>query len=177
MCAFALAPVLLLAGTQLAVAALPNDNNARTEVRNLVISHIPRERVTSNAIVSIGYSKRRHILEVEFANGAIYRYLEVAPSVYRDLMLAQSQSALLRRQYQRPLPISARPPARGPTSELKPASWSWEELRHRFVLTAEEKRVVAFVLAAFILGVGTKCYRDTHPRHPPPIEQKHKRQR
>jgi hypothetical protein len=34
---------------------------------------------------------------------------------------------------------------------------------HRFVLTPEEKRVVVFVLAAFLLGLGTKYYRDTHP--------------
>jgi hypothetical protein len=26
-----------------------------------------------------------------------------------------------------------------------------------------EKRVAVFVLAAFVLGLVTKCYRDTHP--------------
>ena len=26
-----------------------------------------------------------------------------------------------------------------------------------------EKRVAVFVLAAFVLGLATKCYRDTHP--------------
>ena len=45
-----------------------------------------------------------------------------------------------------------------------PERWTWAELRHRFVLTPEEKRVVAFVLAALLLGLGTKCYRDTHPQ-------------
>jgi hypothetical protein len=39
----------------------------------------------------------------------------------------------------------------------------FEEARQRFVLTRQEKRVVIFVLAAFILGLGTKCYRDAHP--------------
>jgi len=42
--------------------------------------------------------------------------------------------------------------------------WSWEELRHRLVLTPEEKRVISFVVIALLLGVGTKCYRDAHPR-------------
>ena len=46
----------------------------------------------SKVIAAIGYSKRRHILEIEFVNGAIYRYLEVAPSVYRDLITADSKA-------------------------------------------------------------------------------------
>jgi hypothetical protein len=33
----------------------------------------------------------------------------------------------------------------------------------RFRLTATEKRVAAFILAAFILGLVTKCYREAHP--------------
>jgi len=45
-----------------------------------------------------------------------------------------------------------------------PERWTWAELRHRFVLTPEEKRVVAFVVAALLLGLVTKCYRDTHPQ-------------
>ncbi|HET9800761.1 MAG TPA: KTSC domain-containing protein [Chthoniobacterales bacterium] len=72
--------------------AAPQDESVRSDARSPVISHIPRDRVPSNAIASIGYSKRRHILEIEFANGAVYRYLEVAPSVYRDLMNADSKA-------------------------------------------------------------------------------------
>jgi len=51
----------------------------------------------------------------------------------------------------------------------------WDELRHRLVLTSEEKRVIAFVVAAFLLGVGTKCYRDSHPKTPAAVEKKHSR--
>ncbi|MDQ3118114.1 MAG: hypothetical protein M3Q89_00865 [Verrucomicrobiota bacterium] len=40
--------------------------------------------------------------------------------------------------------------------------------RQIFVLTPEEKKAVACVLAAFVLGLGTKHYRSTHPRPPPP---------
>ena len=68
------------------------EDNVRSDARNPVISHIPRERVESKVIASVGYSRRRHILEIEFANGAIYRYLEVAPSVYKELMNVESKA-------------------------------------------------------------------------------------
>ncbi|HEV3244012.1 MAG TPA: hypothetical protein VGZ31_06345 [Chthoniobacterales bacterium] len=51
--------------------------------------------------------------------------------------------------------------------------WNWDGLRHKLVLTPEEKRVIGFVVAAFILGLGTKCYRDTHPQLPVQMEKKH----
>ena len=57
-----------------------------------IISHIKREAVESTAIGSIGYSKRLHALEIEFRNGAIYRYLDVEPSIHRDLMNAKSKA-------------------------------------------------------------------------------------
>ncbi|HUE49486.1 MAG TPA: KTSC domain-containing protein [Candidatus Dormibacteraeota bacterium] len=57
-----------------------------------IISHIPRQRVDLTAITRVGYSKRRHILEIEFANGAVYRYLDVPSSIYRDLMSAESKA-------------------------------------------------------------------------------------
>ena len=57
-----------------------------------IVSHIPRQAIHSTAIAKVGYSKRRHILEIEFVNGAIYRYLDVPASVYRDLMSAQSKA-------------------------------------------------------------------------------------
>jgi KTSC domain len=65
---------------------------AETPKPEPIISHIPRQRVESTAIAGVGYSKRRHILEIKFANGAVYRYLDVSPSVYRDLMSAESKT-------------------------------------------------------------------------------------
>jgi hypothetical protein len=59
---------------------------------NHIISRIPRQAVQSTAIAKVGYSKRRHILEIEFVNGAIYRYLDVPPSVYHELMSADSKA-------------------------------------------------------------------------------------
>jgi hypothetical protein len=72
--------------------ANPAEENVRSDARNPVISHIPRTAVTSKVIASVGYSKRRHILEIEFGNGAVYRYLQIPPSVYRDLLAAQSKA-------------------------------------------------------------------------------------
>jgi hypothetical protein len=57
-----------------------------------VVSHIPRHEVQSSAIANIGYSKRHHILEIEFVNGAVYRYFDVPLSVYDDLMSAESKA-------------------------------------------------------------------------------------
>src|SRR5437867_3887706 len=57
-----------------------------------IISRIPRQRVESTAIAKVGYSKRRHILEIEFVNGAVYRYLDVPPAIYRGFMSAGSKA-------------------------------------------------------------------------------------
>ncbi|MEP6602641.1 MAG: KTSC domain-containing protein [Spartobacteria bacterium] len=65
---------------------------AEADSDDAIISHVPRTRVESSGLASIGYSKRRHVLEIEFSNGAVYRYVDVAPSVYRDLMSAESKA-------------------------------------------------------------------------------------
>jgi hypothetical protein len=57
-----------------------------------IISHIKRFPVESKAIAAIGYSKRLGALEIEFRNGAIYRYLAVSPFVYEALMQAPSKA-------------------------------------------------------------------------------------
>jgi hypothetical protein len=80
-----LIPVLCVAAT--VAIADPSENES-----SAITSHIPRQRVQSSALASIGYSKRLHILEIEFANGAVYRYFEIAPSVYRELMAAESKA-------------------------------------------------------------------------------------
>ena len=57
-----------------------------------ITSRIPRQPVQSSVIAKIGYSKRRHILEIEFVNGAVYRYSDIPLSVYHDLMSAESKA-------------------------------------------------------------------------------------
>ena len=68
-------------------AGPPASNNS-----DPIVSHIPRQPIASTAIAKIGYSKRRHILEIEFVNGAVYRYFDISPSVYRDLLSAESRA-------------------------------------------------------------------------------------
>ena len=55
-------------------------------------SHIHREPLASTALLTAGYSKRLHIMEIEFCSGAIYRYLDVPPDVYHDFMSAESKA-------------------------------------------------------------------------------------
>jgi KTSC domain-containing protein len=57
-----------------------------------IVSRILRQPVESSAIAKVGYSKRHHILEIEFINGAVYRYLDVPAMVYRDLMAEESKA-------------------------------------------------------------------------------------
>ena len=67
--------------------AYPSDHDAPG-----ITSHIKRQPVVSSALAAIGYSKRLHALEIEFINGAIYRYLDVPPDVYRSLLGAESKT-------------------------------------------------------------------------------------
>jgi hypothetical protein len=86
---FCLAVFFLVSGFGIANS---EPQHVRNDSRNPVISHIPRDRVSSSVIASIGYSKQRHVLEIEFLNGAVYRDLQVAPSVYREIMSADSKA-------------------------------------------------------------------------------------
>ncbi|MEY2526515.1 MAG: hypothetical protein QOE73_1286 [Verrucomicrobiota bacterium] len=83
--------LLSLLGARLSIASSV-DHSATSPARTAITSHIPRASVASKGIAAIGYSKRRHILEIQFVNGAVYRYLQVAPSVHRDLMAADSKA-------------------------------------------------------------------------------------
>lgn len=90
------ASILLLAPV---VAGNPPEAPGSTAI----VSHIQHEPVHSTALASIGYSKRLRALEIEFRNGAIYRYLNVAPATYHKLMLAPSKARFydenIRRKY------------------------------------------------------------------------------
>jgi hypothetical protein len=85
---------------------------------NHVVSRIPRQPVQSTAIAKIGYSKRRHILEIEFVNGAVYRYLDVPPAIYRGLLSTESKTRFydsnIRKHYRS---VLVRPRQRGNNHE------------------------------------------------------------
>ena len=82
--------LVFLSGVFLGATHIPAESSKTNP--NAIISHIPREHVQSSGLASIGYSKRRHILEIEFVNRAVYRYVDVPPSVFRDLASAESKA-------------------------------------------------------------------------------------
>jgi len=51
---------------------------------------VHRDPVDSSSLSSLGYDARKHLLEVEFRNGGIYRYLEVPETEYEALRHADS---------------------------------------------------------------------------------------
>ncbi|HEX4641342.1 MAG TPA: KTSC domain-containing protein [Chthoniobacterales bacterium] len=57
-----------------------------------IVSRIKRIPVESSALAAVGYSKKLRALEIEFRNGAIYRYFEVPPDVYDGFVNARSKA-------------------------------------------------------------------------------------
>ena len=55
-------------------------------------SRIQRQPIESSAMAAVGYSRKLHALEIEFRDGLIYRYEEVPPSLYRELLSAESKA-------------------------------------------------------------------------------------
>jgi hypothetical protein len=49
-----------------------------------------RQRVDSSAVVSVGYDRKRRVLEVEVEGGAVYQYLDVPAREYFALVSAES---------------------------------------------------------------------------------------
>ena len=91
-----------------------------TQTPNHITSRIPRQSVQSSAIAKVGYSKRRHILEIEFVNGAVYRYFDIPLSVHRDLMSAESKARFydskIRKHYRSVLVRQRQPSEKSPAS-------------------------------------------------------------
>ena len=48
------------------------------------------EPVRSSNIAAIGYDAEQQVLQVEFANGGVYRYMDVPQGVVDDLLSAPS---------------------------------------------------------------------------------------
>ncbi len=64
---------------------------ALAEPEGTVFSRIPHVRVQSSNVASVGYSRHLQALEIEFTRGAVYRFLDVRPIIYRELIAAQSK--------------------------------------------------------------------------------------
>ena len=94
---------IALAAIFLCVAATIQADPAPAPEPVGIVSRIRRVPVESTALATVGYSKRLRALEIEFRNGAIYRYIEVAPDVYEALLRARSKARFydqnIRRKY------------------------------------------------------------------------------
>ena len=55
-----------------------------------MLAAMQRHRVTSTTVLSVGYDDRTAVLEIEFAEGQVYEYYMVPPSVFHGLMKAES---------------------------------------------------------------------------------------
>jgi hypothetical protein len=51
---------------------------------------MPRVPVVSSNLKSVGYDPTTRDLDIEFKNGAVYRYENVEPETYAALMAAES---------------------------------------------------------------------------------------
>jgi hypothetical protein len=106
------APVLLSLLLLFAHLALPSPNEGTR-------SRINRLPVNSSNVASIGYSRHLRALEIEFTRGAIYRFLEVPPVMYRKLMAAESKGHFIAEnirgkfRFVRVRPIRKHPVAQG----------------------------------------------------------------
>ena len=50
-----------------------------------------RAQLVSSMMASVGYDPLSRVLEIEFATGAVYQYLDVPLDLYQDLLDAPSQ--------------------------------------------------------------------------------------
>ncbi len=80
-----------------AVALFSATASASDHAIEPIVSHIRRDAVESSAVAAVGYSKRLHALEIEFRDGLTYRYQEVPPALYRELILAESKARFYNR--------------------------------------------------------------------------------
>ena len=85
-------PRLIVIAIALLTLGSVGADSVGTEEQGQITSRITRQPVHSHALAAVGYSKRLHALEVEFVNGAIYRYSNVPPEIYRDLLGAPSKA-------------------------------------------------------------------------------------
>ena len=56
-----------------------------------------RQPIQSKSVRSAGHDPEENVLEVEFASGGVYRYLNVPPEVYDWFLKAGSKGAFINR--------------------------------------------------------------------------------
>jgi KTSC domain len=65
-----------------------------------------RHHVDSSAVRSVGYDEDRHELEIEYAEGGVYRYSLVPRRSYEELLAAPSIGAYVATQVKPRYPVS-----------------------------------------------------------------------
>lgn len=50
-----------------------------------------RQHIESTTVKSIGYDPEKGMLQIEFATGRVYNYLDVAEQVHKDFLAAKSK--------------------------------------------------------------------------------------
>lgn len=63
-----------------------------------------RQRMHSSSITSAGYDPARHLLELEFEGGSIYRYADVPQRAWRALQDAASKGQFVNWQIKSKFP-------------------------------------------------------------------------
>jgi hypothetical protein len=53
--------------------------------------------VESSTLTTVAYDRAGQVLQLEFRSRAVYRYFDVPPGVYHDLMAADSKGAYFNR--------------------------------------------------------------------------------
>jgi lysyl-tRNA synthetase class 2 len=76
----------------LLVAVIVSNEPVMAADDTIIVSRIRRVPVESKALAAVGYSKRLRALEIEFRNGAIYRYLDVPRPIHNELLSAPSKA-------------------------------------------------------------------------------------
>ena len=82
-----------LVASLLLIATIVSAAPVKTAEDSSIVSRIKRVPIESKALAAVGYSKRLRALEIEFRNGAVYRYLDVSPQVHTALMAAPSKAS------------------------------------------------------------------------------------
>lgn len=77
------------------ILALIFSGLARADSDEVIRSRVKRQPVVSTNVASVGYSRQLHALEIEFVRGAVYRYLDVQPRLYRRLLEADSKGRFI----------------------------------------------------------------------------------
>lgn len=72
----------------------------------------PSIPVQSSLLASVRYQPAESILELEFCDGAIYRYSDVTTSIYDSLLAAESKGNYFNRQIRGYFPYALISPAR-----------------------------------------------------------------